>query len=83
MNRPIGRKAAAVLFALALAPLGEAATKDSHAPDREMLKMMELLRQMEMIKELEMLRAMDRLENGATTAAPQKVQPFKKPERPK
>ena len=82
MNRRNGTKAAAVFCALALARLGAAATKDSHAPDREMLKMMEMLRQMEMIKELEMLRDMDRIENG-TTAAPQKVQPSKKPERPK
>jgi hypothetical protein len=82
VNRRIGGKAAALFFALALARLGEAATKDGNAPDREMLKMMELLRQMEMIKELEMLRDLDRLENGAT-AAPRKAQPSKQPERPK
>jgi hypothetical protein len=68
------------LFLALATSIGVAATKDTQAPDREMLKMMEFLREMEMIKQMEMLQNMEQLENtGETkTAAPQKTPPTKR-----
>jgi len=69
----------ASLFISLATSIGVAATKDTGAPDREMLKMMEFLRNMEMIKQMEMLQNMEQLENTGEPkiTAPQKTPPAK------
>jgi hypothetical protein len=53
-----------LLWILALAPAGHAATKDSERPDREMLRMMDFLREMEMIKQAEMMQELSQVERA-------------------
>lgn len=62
--------------------IGVAATKDTGAPDREMLKMMDFLRDMEMIQRMEMLQNLRQLESAGEpkTTASQKTPPAKKRE---
>ena len=69
----------ASLFISLATSIGVAATKDTGAPDREMLKMMEFLRNMEMIKQMEMLQNMEQLENAGEPkiTTPQKTPPAK------
>jgi hypothetical protein len=51
-----------VLFVLAVSTVGFSANKDSSAPDKEMLRMMDFLREMEMIKQAEMMQDLSQVE---------------------
>ena len=51
-----------VLFVSAVSTVGFSANKDSPAPDKEMLRMMDFLREMEMIKQVEMMQDLSQVE---------------------
>jgi hypothetical protein len=51
-----------VLLVLAVSTVGFSANKDSSAPDKEMLRMMDFLREMEMIKQAEMMQDLSQVE---------------------
>jgi hypothetical protein len=50
------------VLVLAVSTAGFAANKDSSAPDKEMLRMMDFLREMEMIKQAETMQDLSQVE---------------------
>jgi hypothetical protein len=51
-----------VLLVLAVSTVGFPASKESAAPDKEMLRMMDFLREMEMIKQAEMMQDLSQVD---------------------
>lgn len=74
-----------VLLVLAFSTVGFAANKDSSAPDKEMLRMMDFLREMEMIKQAEMMQDLSQVEQvgQSSDTRPQKPVPSKRKEAAK
>jgi len=81
------RQVAELTFVLVLAvsTAGFAANKDSSAPDKEMLRMMDFLREMEMIKQAEMMQDLSQVEQvgQSSDTPPQKPLPSKRKEAAK
>ena len=74
-----------VLLVLAFSTVGFSANKDSSAPDKEMLRMMDFLREMEMIKQAEMMQDLSQVEQvgQSSDTPPQKPLPSKRKEAAK
>ena len=74
-----------VLFVLAVSTVGFSANKDSSAPDKEMLRMMDFLREMEMIKQAEMMQDLSQVEQvgQSSDTPPRKPVPSKRKEAAK
>jgi hypothetical protein len=74
-----------VLLVLAVSTVGFSANKDSSAPDKEMLRMMDFLREMEMIKQAEMMQDLSQVEQvgQSSETRPQKPLPSKRKEAAK
>ena len=74
-----------LLLVLAVSPVGFAANKDSSAPDKEMLRMMDFLREMEMTKQAEMMQDLSQVEQvgQSSDTRPRKSLPSKRKEAAK
>lgn len=75
-----------VLLVLAVSTVGFPASKESAAPDKEMLRMMDFLREMEMIKQAEMMQDLsqvDQVGDQNPDTRPQKPLPSKRKEAAK
>ena len=63
-----------VLFVLAVSTVGFSANKDSSAPDKEMLRMMDFLREMEMNKQAEMMQDLSQTEQVGDQSSDTRLQ---------
>jgi len=73
------------VLVLAVSTVGFSANKDSSAPDKEMLRMMDFLREMEMIKQAEMMQDLSQVEQvgQSSDTPPRKPVPSKRKEAAK